>query len=158
MNSGGLTGGKQGLNQEGKVKGPPPVGRIWLRGKRNFGAAKAPLAVARRRKIKKINVPSDVARTEPALRALKTLSILVQATASSAAAAPKFLSPTNAIGQRDGRPFILPSQSADKLRYETPLSPHPNACCSLGACRRRMKPNRCALNLSPTTVTHRTTT
>jgi len=109
MNSGGLTGGKQGLNQEGKVKGPPPVGRIWLRGKRNFGVAKAQLAVARRRKIKNINAPSDVARTEPPLQALKTLSILIQATASSAAAAPKFLSPTNAIGRRDGRPFILPS-------------------------------------------------
>jgi hypothetical protein len=80
-----------------------------LREQRNFGVANLQLAVARRREIKNINVPSDVARTEPALRALKTLNILVQATASSAAAAAKFLSPTNAIGRRDGRPFILPS-------------------------------------------------
>jgi len=111
MNSGGLTGGKQGLNQEGKVKGPPPVGRIWLRGKRNFGAAKAPLAVARRRKVKNINVPGDVARTEPALRALKTLNTPLPATASFAAVVPNFVSPANAISRRDSRAFILPSYS-----------------------------------------------
>jgi arsenate reductase-like glutaredoxin family protein len=47
--------------------------------------------------------------TEPALEALKTSSILVQATASYAAAAPKFLRPTSAIGRCDGQPFILHS-------------------------------------------------
>ena len=95
--------------QDGKVKGPPPVGRMWLKGLKNSVTRPEGAAVAFAKYVNEINVPTDVAKTEPALQALKTLNIPVPATASSASAASKFLSPTNGIGGCDSQPFILPS-------------------------------------------------
>jgi len=53
--------------QDGKIKGPPPVGRMWLKELKNSVTRPKGAAVAFAEYANEINVPTDVAKTEPAL-------------------------------------------------------------------------------------------